>query len=377
MADVRPLPALRYVEPLGPVVAPPYDVLTEEEVEAYRAASAHNVVHLTRPGSDYAGAGQLFQRWCAEGVVVEEDQHVMYVHETRFGESGEHRRRDLVCALRLEPYNHRVVLPHERTHPGPKEDRLSLLQTTGVALEPLWFLAPDLRTLLDAAPAPIEEREFTFGGEHHVLRTIADPSWLVRVSLLLAERPVLIADGHHRYETTMLFSQEVGGDGDAASRFTLALLTDLADPGLVVLPTHRVMTTGVAVSGGEPAGSLAETLDAVRGGGAAGYYRDGAFQVLPLEGEVGVLELHRQVIDNLLGRRDPEQHLLYTRDPEEAIRWVDEGRGVAAFLLDAPELGGVLGAAEQGKTMPQKSTYFAPKPPSGMAFHRLDPARHL
>jgi uncharacterized protein (DUF1015 family) len=377
MADVRPLPALRYAEPLGPVVAPPYDVLTEQEVAAFRAASPHNVVHLTRPGSDYEGAASLLRRWVAEGVLVEEARHVMYVHETRFGAAGEQVRRDLICALRLEPYHQRVVLPHERTHAGPKEDRLALLQTTGVALEPLWFLTRDLGAMLDDQPAPVEVREFGFAGERHVLRTIADPSWLARVSMLLAERPVLIADGHHRYETTLLFSQEVGGDADAASRFTLALLTDLADPGLVVLPTHRVMTTGVAVTGGEPAGSLGETLTAVAGGGAAGYYREGAYQVLPLEGDVGVLELHRQVVDNLLGRRDPEQHLLYTRDAVEAVRWVDEGRGVAAFFLGAPDVAGVLAAAEQGMTMPQKSTYFAPKPPSGMAFHRLDPARHL
>lgn len=381
MADVRPLPALRYAEPLGPVVAPPYDVLTEQEVAGFRAASPHNVVHLTRPGSDYDGAASLLQRWVAESVLVEEGQHVMYVHETRFEGAGEavRTRRDLLCALRLEPYHHRIVFPHERTHPGPKEDRLSLLQTTGVALEPLWFLTQDLHTLLDDQPEPVEVREFSFAGEQHVLRTIADPSWLARVSMLLDERPVLIADGHHRYETTLLFSQEVGGDADAASRFTLALLTDLADPGLVVLPTHRVMTAGVAVTGGEPATSLAETLAALDDPGrlAAGYYREGAFQVLPLDGDVGVLEVHRQVIDNLLGRRDPEQHLLYTRDAEEAVRWVDEGRGVAAFFLGAPDLAGVLAAAEGGTTMPQKSTYFAPKPPSGMAFHRLDPARHL
>jgi uncharacterized protein (DUF1015 family) len=374
MADARPLPALRYAEPLGPVVAPPYDVLSEEQVSAFRSTSPHNVVHLTRPGSEYDGAAGLLQRWLAEGVLVEEHQHVMYVHETRFGSQ---RRRDLLCALRLEPYHERVVLPHERTHPGPKEDRLALLRATGFTLEPLWFLAPDLGELLDSAPEPVEEREFSFDGEQHVLRAIADPSWLARVSLLLADRPVLIADGHHRYETTLLFSQELGGDADAASRFTLALVTDLADPGLVVLPTHRVMTAGVAVTGGEPVGSLSETLAAVEGRVAAGYYRDGAFQVLPLEGEVAVLELHRQVIDNLLGRRDPEQHLLYTRDAEEAVRWVDEGRGVAAFFLGAPDLAAVLGAAEGGMTMPQKSTYFAPKPPSGMAFHRLDPARPL
>jgi uncharacterized protein (DUF1015 family) len=110
---------------------------------------------------------------------------------------------------------------------------------------------------------------------------------------------------------------------------------------------------------------------------AAGYYHAGRFQVLPLEGEVPVLELHRQVIDNILGKRQAEDHLAYTRDPEEAVRWVDEGRGAAAFFLDTPDMAAVLRAAREGTTMPQKTTYFHPKPPSGMAFHRLDPERRI
>ncbi len=110
---------------------------------------------------------------------------------------------------------------------------------------------------------------------------------------------------------------------------------------------------------------------------AAGVYRDGRFQVLPLEGEVAVVELHRQVIDNLLGRRSPEEFLLYTRDPQEAVRWVDEGVGVSAFFLGPPDLRLVLKLAQEGKTLPQKSTYFHPKPPSGMVIHRLDAKRTL
>jgi uncharacterized protein (DUF1015 family) len=212
-------------------------------------------------------------------------------------------------------------------------------------------------------------------GERHSLRRITDAAWIERVTGSLAERPVLIADGHHRYETTLAYSREVGGGPDAASRFTLALLTDLADPGLVVLPTHRLLKAGVAVTGGEPAGSLGETLDALKGRVAAGAYRDGRFQVLPLEGEVAVMELHRQVIDNVLGKRSAEDFLTYTRDPEEAVRWVDTGAGVAAFFLDAPDLAAVLNVARAGRTMPQKTTYFYPKPPSGMVFYRLDPGR--
>jgi uncharacterized protein (DUF1015 family) len=320
-------------------------------------------------------------------VLCEEASASLYVHEVEFdpppetwGSGGDLRGRrtrlDVLGALRLQAYEDRAVLPHERTHRGPREDRLALMRATGASLEPLWFLAEGLRQLLARAPAG-EQLAFDFAGERHTLRAVPEGDWTESVRRTLAERPVLIADGHHRYETALAYSQELGGGPEAASRFTLALLTDLEDPGLVVLPTHRLLKSGVSVTGGEPVGSLPELLQAIRGRVAAGTYRGGAFQVLPLEGEVAVLELHRQVIDNILGKRSPEDYLVYTRDPEEAVRWVDEGAGVAAFFLDVPDLAAVLRVARAGETLPQKTTYFYPKPPSGMLFHLLDPNRAL
>lgn len=369
MADVRGFPALRYAGELGPVVAPPYDVLTDQQVAALQAASPHSVVHLTRPGTDYDGAARTLRDWLEQGVLVREPGPVMYLHETEVGPGR--RRLDLVATLRVEPYASGAVLPHERTHPGPKEDRLALLRATATSLEPLWFLAEGLRDLLAGAPAPSGVREFVQDGRQHVLRTIDDAAWIARVHDRLAGRPVLIADGHHRYETTLAYAEERGGAPDAASRFTLALLSDLRDPGLQVEATHRVLRGGVAVTGGEPAGSLEDVLSRIEGRVAAGYYRAGRFQVLPLEGTVAAVELHEQVIDNLLQRRDPEEHLRYTRDAAEAVRLVDEGWGDHAFLLGTPDLAAVLAAARQGVTMPQKTTYFTPKPPSGIAFHEL------
>ena len=303
----------------------------------------------------------------------------MYVHEVAF---GGRRRRDLIAALRLQPYEDRVILPHERTHRGPKEDRLALLRATNVSFEPLWFnyegrgagVAAILDVVTARAPA------VTFGGPEeteHRLWTVSDPALHRAVHAAMGELPVLIADGHHRYETTLAHSLEIGGEADAASRFTLALLTDLDDPGLEVLPTHRVLKAGVAVTGGEDMPSLETTLAALRGKVAAGTYRDHRFQLLELEGEMALVELHRQVIDNILGKRSPEDFLIYTRDPAQAVRWVDEGVGAAAFFLPPPDLRQVLKLAQEGKTLPQKSTYFHPKPPSGMVFHRLDPDRRL
>jgi len=376
------LPGIRYFlaragDP-SKLVAPPYDVISDEDLAHYRSLSPYNVVHLTRPGTDYAGAARLFEQWLDDRI-LEPEPRSMYVHEVGF----EGRvRRDLIASLRLQPYSDRVVLPHERTHPGVKEARLALLRATKVSLEPLWFLyeggGTGVPEILEKVVARAPAVSFTGpDGTDNRLWVISDPAIHATVHAALENQQVLIADGHHRYETALAYAEEVGGGPDEASRFTLALLTDLADPGLAVLPTHRVMKTGIAVTGGEPMGSLEETLGALRGKVAAGTYRDHRFQVLPLEGEVAVAELHEQVIDNILGKRDPEAHLLYTRDGAEAVRWVDEGVGTAAFFLDGPDLGQVLKLAREGKTLPQKATYFHPKPPSGMVFDRLERDRRL
>jgi len=342
------------------------------------ALSPYNVVHLTRPGKDYEGAARTFERWQIDGI-LQADEPAMYLHEVTF----EGRRRlDLIAALRLQPYDDRVVLPHERTHRGPKEDRLALMRATKASLEPLWFVyedragavAPIIDVVSKRSPAVAFQGPESTG---HRLWTITDPPLHGAVRAAFDALPVLIADGHHRYETALAYADEVGGPPDSAPRFTLALFTDLEDPGLEVLPTHRVLKAGVAVTGGEEKGSLEETLEAIRGRVAAGSYRDHHFQVLPLEGDMALVELHSQVIDNILGRRSPEELLLYTRDPSEAVRWVDQGLGSSAFFLDAPELSVVLKLAQEGKTLPQKSTYFHPKPPSGMMFFRLDPDRRL
>jgi uncharacterized protein (DUF1015 family) len=360
------------------LVAPPYDVIPEPDLAHYRALSPYNVVRLTRPGTDYEGAARTFERWLDERI-LEPDPPSMYVHEVTF-DGG--IRRDLIAALRLQPYSDRVVLPHERTHQGPKTDRLALLRATRVALEPLWFLYEgantDLPALLETVAARAAAVSFTGPeGTHHRLWVISDAAIHASVRKALEALPVLIADGHHRYETALAYADQLHAGPDAAARFTPALLTDLADPGLAVLPTHRVMKSGIAVTGGEPRGTLEETLASLPGRVAAGAYRDHQFQVLPLEGEMAVVELHEQVIDNLLGKRNPEDLILYTRDAAEAVRWVDEGVGTAAFFLDAPDLRQVLRLAQEGKTLPQKATYFHPKPPSGMVFHRLETDRRL
>jgi len=381
IADVRALPGVRYADAahLTELVAPPYDVIPDADISGYLERSPHNAIRLIRPGHDYDGAARTLEAWLQAGTLRADDPS-MYVHEVDLGDGR--TRRDLMAALRLEPYERRVVLPHERTHRGPKEDRLALMRATRASLEPLWFVydgaGSELRRLLDEAVE--RPPDVTFNdpeGLAQRLWVLPRGAWTEAVTKAMAPLQLLIADGHHRYETALAYAEEVGGPQDAASRFTLALLTDIDDPGLEVLPTHRVMKAGIAVTGGEPKESLEETLASIRGQVAAGVYRDGRFQVLQLEGEVAVVELHRQVIDNILGRRSAEDFLLYTRDAKEAVRLVDDGAGVNAFFLDAPDLRQVLKLAADGRTFPQKTTYFHPKPPSGMVIHRLGADRTL
>jgi uncharacterized protein (DUF1015 family) len=382
IADVRALPGIRYrlasAGNLSALVAPPYDVISEADLRRYEALSPFNVVHVTRPGAEYERAGMTFEEWERDRI-LQADEPSMYVHEVTF---NGRRRLDMIAALRLQPYEDRVVLPHERTHRGPKEDRLALLRATHVSLEPLWFVYESRASGLPQINEVVSKRSpaaaFTGPeGTEHRLWTITDRVIHAAVHAAFESTPVLIADGHHRYETALSYAEEVGGPRDAASRFTLALLTDIGDPGLEVLPTHRVLKAGVTVTGGEEMPSLEATLAAIRGRVAAGAYHDHRFQVLPLEGEMALVELHNQVIDNILGKRNPEEFLMYTRDAAQAVRWVDEGAGSGAFFLDTPDLRQVLKLAQEGKTLPQKSTYFYPKPPSGMVFLRLDPNRRL
>jgi len=216
MARVRPFHGTRYTVPdLGPVVSPPYDVIPEEALPGYRERSPYNVVRLIRPGTDYTGAAALERSWLESGILREDAEPAFYLHEHRFEGS---RRRGVIAAVRLSAYSEGEVLPHERTHGGAKADRLELYRATATAFEPLWFVyrgsATDLPRLLDAgfAAQPTSTFRTEDGGEHRI-SIVADPAWQAEVTRAFAELPLLIADGHHRYETARVYAEEIGGGG--------------------------------------------------------------------------------------------------------------------------------------------------------------------
>ena len=351
VAEVKPFRAVRYGERAGPLeslVAPPYDVISPSAREQLAEQNPHNVVHLTLP-TDEPEAGRLWKEWREDGALVQEDDPgFWWLSQDYVGPDGVARTREgVVAALRAEPYENRVVLPHERTHRGPKEGRLRLLREVQAQLEPLFFLYEG------APPAQRPEREPDVEVEGARLwRLPADG-----IAEAFADRQLLIADGHHRYETALAYGE--GTD-------VLAVLVSLDDPGLMIFPTHRVFEhePGERLPAEELAGDARRALDDVPADRAAAVlYRDGGYE-LAVDGN----ELDVQLVDRL-----GHDGISYTSDWQEAVRAVDAGEAEVAVLMRPTRIEDVFAVAQRGETMPQKSTYFYPKLVSGLLFLPLTP----
>ena len=253
MAEIQPLLALRY-DPertggLQNVVAPPYDVIDAEQRASLEARSPYNVVGIDLPrgnGDPYAHAAQLLAQWRDEGVIVRDEEPAIWALAQDYaGPDGRERtRRGFLARVRVEEYGADRIRPHERTHPGPKEDRLRLTRATRANLSPIFslFSDPDQRAWSAIAPftelAPWAETRDDDGTVNRLWR-VADAAAIEAVQRAGAEAELLIADGHHRYETARVYADEIGGDGP--HRYVLMCLVALQDPGLTVFPTHRLI----------------------------------------------------------------------------------------------------------------------------------------
>jgi uncharacterized protein (DUF1015 family) len=352
VARISPFRAVRYDErragTLSSLIAPPYDVIAPPERDRYLAASPYNVVHLTLPDSETAAAA-LWRRWLEEGVLVQEDEpSLWWLCQEYVGPDGIRRRRDgLVCAVHVEPYAAGVILPHERTHAGPKEGRLRLLRAVRAHLEPIFLLVEGELEGPQGPPAVEVELD---GVRNRLWRWAAEPP------ASLARAPLLIADGHHRYETALAFHAE---EGTPQTGWVLAVVVPTRQEGLTIFPTHRVARR-LPPAPGREARSVEEALAALPADrSACVVYRDGRASIV--EGRPGELDA------TLVERLRPEG-VSYTPSLEEALSAVDGGAAEAALLLRAPTLEQVWAVARRGETMPQKSTYFYPKLPSGLLF---------
>jgi uncharacterized protein (DUF1015 family) len=339
MAVVKPFRAERYDEqsagPLEQLVAPPYDVISPDDRLELLARSPYNVVHLTLPDTE-EDAGAAIADWRRRGVLArDEEPAYWFLSQDYVGPDGVARNRSgLVASLRAEPYENRVVLPHERTHSGPKEGRLRLLRATRTQLEPIFLLYEG-----DSLEPPAGEPDLQSGG---------DKLWRIGDAPSFEQTELLIADGHHRYETALAYAEEGG------SPYLMVVLVPTRQEGLTIFPTHRV-AEHVNGAGGTPIDEPGDELPGVV------LYRDGRYELLAGDGlDVDIVE------------RIAPKGVTYTSQRGDAVATVDRGDAEAAFLLRPTRIEDVWEVARRGDTMPQKSTYFFPKLTSGLLFHPLD-----
>ncbi len=413
MATIEPFRALHYdldrVGALQSVVAPPYDVIDAAQRAELLSRSEHNVVEIDLPQADgdpYAHAAQVFEQWQRDGTLVRDAEPALWVLEQEYtGPDGRRRtRRGFFARVKVEDYGPGRIRPHERTHPGPKEDRLRLTRATRANLSPIFSLYDDpggatwaaLAPHLDGPPwAEVTDED----GTVHRLWRVTDPDTHAAVSAALEPAELLIADGHHRYETARVYHQE-GGAGHV-----LMCLVALQDPGLTVFPTHRLLTRldddhrealrstiqsdfevePVDVAALEPTGDgpvRLGYLDAHHKRPLMLTLRDPAIAAAALPDKpepyraLDTAVLEALVLHGALGMSEDDiSHLNgldYARDYDQARERVESGAAQAAFFMRATPVAQVRDVAATGESMPPKSTYFFPKVLTGMVFNPLD-----
>jgi uncharacterized protein (DUF1015 family) len=439
MAEIAPLTPLRYdlgrlPHGLASVVAPPYDVISPDQRAELAAKDPHNVVRLILPDGEadakYAHAAELLVAWRAENVLVRDPEPAFYRYDQSFlppaGAGKAITRRGFLALVRLEPLSAGIVLPHERTLTGPKEDRLKLFRATRTNLSPGFMLYRDARGELDgplSSAQPIAEFS-TPDGVHHALAKVTARDALAAIIEGIGRSKLLIADGHHRYETAVRYAGEISEASPsagprAAHRYFMTFLVNGDDPNLVVFPTHRLVHSLASFSfdallAGAKAWFVVEALPpgqaapaillALRTAGKNGpsiaaASTDGRAALLTLRADVDlaahptlgkrpevlrrtdVAVLHSAVLEELLGITPEAQaaktNLQYPQDAAASLADVRAGKGQVLFLMNATPVAEVRRVAEAGEVMPQKSTFFYPKVLTGLAIHTLEPDRDV
>jgi len=430
---IRPFRALRY-DParvdLGRVLVPPYDVISPADRERFRTGDPHSAVRLELAGEEseagYRQVAETLAAWRRSGVLVRDRRPALYGLRQRFAVPGagqgagagsggqEAVREGFFAELHLEDYDRRVVLPHERTLAGPKRDRLRMLRATRANLSVIFLLYEDregrvTEALAEAFAGPALARATDPAGVEETLVAVDDAAAIARVQALLAERPVVIADGHHRYETALAYRDERrderrgeqrGEGGDPAAEWTLAYFANAHAPGTLILPIHRVIAKGsapaarawreklpgweyreVPVAGPEavPAALAAHLEPLAHRHAFAADDGSGTLRILSRERRpedpLPVRAIHEEVIGGLF-RLDAEAvrggAVVFRKDAVQAARDVREGRGSAVLYLNALAPEDVFRTTAAGELLPQKSTLFHPKLPTGLVFRLLD-----
>lgn len=437
MADIAPLTPLRYdlarladSGGLASVVAPPYDVIDASQRAELASRHPNNVVKLILPDGEgdakYKHAAELLNAWRKEGALVRDDEPAFYRYDQTFAPPGiaggkSITRRGFLGLVKLVSLDRGIVLPHERTLSGPKEDRLKLFRSTRTNLSPGFMLYRDPARELDAALEKATDLASfdTADGVHHAVAKVTDAAAMRTIVQGIAKSSLLIADGHHRYETALRYMEESTSAGIARpeQQYFMVFFANGDDPNLVVFPTHRhvhslpsfdfeqlgkgasslfevrslpggasadVLTAALA-----EAGKLAPSLVACSGDGRAvllSLRPDvdlGAHPVLGKRPEplrrTDVALLHMGLLEPVLGITPEAQaaktNIYYPQDASAALRELRSGKGQVLFLMNATPVAQVREVAEAGEVMPQKSTFFYPKVLTGLCIHTLEPTR--
>ena len=419
MADVRPLRGIRYNPrrhvDLGRLIAPPYDTAEPLAADGDLPRPSFNIaqienVDLDKGADSHAVAAARYADWRTSGLLIQDQAPAVYIHDHRYRD-GEHdrHRRGVLARVRLANWDEGIILPHERTFPGPRDERLARLRAVRANLSPLYLLYQDdargLRDLLSGAvgaAAPVATGTDANGGDHTMTR-IADPAVLADVTERLAGERLFVADGHHRYEAALAFRDEqrrAGSGPDAPSEFVLAMLADLDDPGVQVRPTHRVLrglthldhcwlygqlNLYFAVETAAPAADpRSELICEIALPGTSHPWRvyprpDRPHErVLPPDRSAAWRSLDVAVGDGvilnaILGLDSSRMldYVTFAHDRATVRSLLDEQEAQMAIVYRSPSLPALIRVAAAGDTLPPKSTYFDPKPPAGLVINDL------
>ncbi|MCL5292771.1 MAG: DUF1015 domain-containing protein [Actinobacteria bacterium] len=430
MAEIRPFKGILYdpqkIDGYASVVAPPYDVISREEQSALLRRHKFNVVRLILPqsmpgdspaGNMYTRAASLFAAWLNKGVLTRDEVPAIYIYEQEYLFQDQTKRRTGFIALaKIEDFASGKIKAHERTLAGPKADRLNLLRATKANLSQVFSLYSDPESEVERALTGCLSRsplmDFSFHSVGQRLWRVTDPEVITRVTALMTDKPLFIADGHHRYETALNYRNEMRErtgkkSGDAPFDYVMMMFVNMNADELTILPTHRVLKNLPKINEEKfrlnlahffevtPAGSLEALISSMaerESEHAMGAYigrnsytlltvKDEDLVQAALDGEhsrdwklLDVTILHGLVIGRVLGLKgtNMENGINFTIAEKEAVKLVDGGSYQAAFFLNPTRISQIRAVADRGETMPQKSTYFYPKLLSGLVFNKLE-----
>jgi uncharacterized protein (DUF1015 family) len=427
MTIIKPFRGYRYdpaaVGRLSRVITPPYDVINKDQQSSYYRSHPYNFIRLDlgktfpsdgKNNNRYIRAGRFLEEWIGKGILAKEDRECVYVYGQRYRESGRLKERlGFISLARLVEDRTKGFLPHERTFKGPKLDRLNLMKETSANLSPIFSIVFDdnkkIIKLLKAVAKGKPALDVDFEGTRNRIWLMTDAKQITLLKGAMAKKKALIADGHHRYEVALEYRRHIlkaKKEAVPGAYDYVMMYFATSDPaGLTILPTHR-MVEGISAARLRKdlekinkyfdiieAGSRRAMLSCMKAGRkrhAIGVYLGGRdYRCLRLKREdagafidsknssywrnLDVVILHHLVFEKALGIKGhkAERMVTFTRDAEEAFDWAASGGGRASFFLNPPGLKDINNIVKSRERMPHKTTYFYPKPPSGLVINRL------